>query len=190
MKKAERVVGARERILDTAGRLFYRDGVRAVGVDTIVAEAGVAKMSLYRHFPSKDELVAAYMGRMHAEFWAWLEAQTAPYPTEPRRALEAIFEGVVRLAGSPQCLGCAFLGMAIEFPDSDYPGHRLAIQHKLAVRERLAELAAAAGARDPRELAGQLLLLMDGVWGAVRMFGPSSHAADAARTLIAAQMPD
>lgn len=193
MKTEQRVTGARERILDTAGRLFYRDGIRAVGVDTIVAEAGVAKMSLYRHFPSKDDLVVAYMERMHAEFWAWLAAQTAPYPGEPRRALEAIFEGVVQLAGSPQCLGCAFLGLAIEFPDTNYPGHRLAIQHKLAVMERLAELATAAGARAPRELAGQLLLLMDGAWGAVRMFGPGSHAAGtagAARTLIAAQMPN
>ena len=193
MKTEKQGVGARERILDTAGRLFYRDGIRAVGVDTIVAEASVAKMSLYRHFPSKDDLVVAYMERMHDEFWAWLAAQTAPYPDEPRRALEAIFEGVVRLAASPQCLGCAFLGMAIEFPEADYPGHRLAIQHKLAVLERLAELATLAGARAPRELAGQLLLLMDGVWGAVRVFGPGSHAADAAgasRTLIAAQIPN
>jgi AcrR family transcriptional regulator len=179
----------REQILETASRLFYRDGIRAVGVDTIVAESGVAKMTLYRHFPSKDALVVAYLERSQARFREWMEGLIAPHAGNPRRALEAVFEGVVDLTRSPECLGCAFLGTAAEFPQLKHPGHRKAMDHKRAVLARLAELASAAGAHNPAGLAEQLLLLMDGAWGAVRMFGPRSHAsrvAEAARALIAA----
>jgi AcrR family transcriptional regulator len=180
---------SREQILETASRLFYRDGIRAVGVDTIIAESGVAKMTLYRHFVSKDDLVVAYLERTHAKFREWMESRIATHAGHPRRALEAIFEGVAELTSSPTCLGCAFLGTAAEFPDLKHPGHRKAMEHKRDVLARLAELAGAAGLRDRAELAEELLLLMDGAWGAVRMFGARSHAsrvAAAARALIAA----
>lgn len=181
---------ARERILETASRLFYRDGYRAVGVDTIVAEAGVAKMSLYRNFPSKDALIAAYLERAHRQLLEWIGGLTAA-PYDPRAKLEAIFEGVAKLASSPECLGCAFVGAAAEFPEADHPGHRVAMEHKRAVVGRLRELAEAAGARDPDGLAEELLLVMDGAWSAARVFGPGGHgrrAAQAARTLIAGQI--
>ena len=66
---------ARDRILDTVSQLFYRDGYHAVGIDTIVERSGVAKMTLYRHFPSKDDLIAAYLERANAEFWDWLDGE-------------------------------------------------------------------------------------------------------------------
>lgn len=182
----------RERILDTAARLFYRDGYHAVGVDLIIAESGVAKMTLYRHFPSKDDLIAAYLGRANHQLLEWMRGLTGPH-RDPRAALEAVFEGVAKLASSPQCLGCAFVGAAAEFPELDHPGHQAALAHKRQVLDRLRDLAEAAGARDPGGLAEQLLLVMDGAWSAARVFGPGSHGrrcAAAAQALIAAQVQD
>jgi len=179
---------ARERILSTAEHLFYRDGYRAVGVDTIVAESGVAKMTLYRHFPSKDHLIEAYLDRANVRFWEWFDGLIDP-DASPRQALEAVFDGVAKLASSPACRGCTWVAAAAEFPEPDHPGHAVAIAHKRAVIERLRGLAEQAGASDPEALAEELLLLMDGAWSAARVFGPGSHAGrvdDAARALIGA----
>ncbi len=190
-RSADATPTARERILQTSERLFYRDGYRAVGVDTIIAESGVAKMTLYRHFPAKDDLIAAYLERANEQLLAWMEGLIAPH-RNPRRALEAVFDGVAKLASSPECLGCAFVGASAEFPELDHPGHRVALEHKRAVVDRLRTLAAEAGARDPKALAEELLLVMDGAWSAARVFGPGSHgkrAAAAARALIEAQIP-
>jgi AcrR family transcriptional regulator len=180
---------ARERILDAASELFYRHGYHAIGIDTIVERSGVAKMTLYRHFPSKDALIAAYLERSNAEFMAWLDGSMAAVD-DPRARLIAAFDAIATLAKSTRCLGCTFQGAASEFPELDHPGHRVARAHKQAIRERFAGIAREAGLRDPDGLAGQLLLLMDGAWVAARMFGPGSHAAsvaDAARALIDSQ---
>ncbi len=180
---------ARDKILETAGSLFYRHGFRAVGVDTVVAASGVAKMTLYKHFPSKDALVVAYLERSNEAFWGWWDAVTEPFGGDPRRQLGAVFEGVAVLASSPQCLGCTFTVAAGEFPDPEHSGHRVAREHKQQVLGRLEELAKAAGLREPRVVAEQLLLLMDGAWTAARVFGPGNHAnraGEAAKLVIAA----
>lgn len=179
---------ARERILETATRLFLHDGFRAVGVDTIVAEAGVAKMTLYAHFPSKDDLIVAYLERADEQFWDWLDGASAGVEN-PQARLLATFDAVGKLASSPQCLGCTFQGTAAEFPDPEHPGHRVALAHKQAVLSRFEALAREAGLRDPEALAEQLLLLMDGAWVAARMFGPGNPGAQvaaAAQALIKA----
>ena len=178
----------RDRILDTASELFYRDGYRAVGIDTIVERSGVAKMTLYRHFPSKDDLIAAYLERANAEFWEWLDGEISAVG-DPREKLIAAFTATAKLATSAHCLGCTFQAAASEFPELDHPGHEVALAHKRRVLERLAGFASDAGLADPAGLAAQLLLLMDGAWVAARMFGPDNHATtviDAARALIAA----
>jgi AcrR family transcriptional regulator len=184
---------ARERILETAGELFYRDGFRAVGIDTIIARSGVAKMTLYYHFPSKDELIVAYLERSNERFWAWVDEAIGGVGA-PRAKLVALFEAVARLAASPECFGCTFQGTAAEFPDPDHPGHHTAQRHKQMVLDRLADLAAHGGAHDPDELARELLLLMDGAFAATRMFGrsqsPAASVARAAQTLIDAHLPD
>lgn len=179
---------ARDRILDSASELFYRDGYHAVGIDTIVERSGVAKMTLYRHFPSKDNLIAAYLERANVEFWDWLEGEIAS-ADEPRAKLIAAFDATAKVAASPRCLGCTFQAAASEFPELDHPGHRVALAHKRQALERFADMAGQAGLRDPDGLASHLLLLMDGAWVAARMFGPDNHAtsvADAARALIEA----
>ena len=177
-------------MLDVAGELFYRDGFRAVGVDTIVERSGVAKTTLYRHFPSKDDLIVAYLQDSDMRFWAWFEGAVAG-EHEPRAKLVALFEAVAKLARSVECRGCTFQGTAAEFPDPDHPGHRTARAHKTAVLRRLRDLATQAGARDPAELASELLLLMDGAFAAARMFGrrsPAAAAASAAAALIDNQL--
>ncbi len=128
--------------------------------------------------------------RTHEAFWEWFEGLIA-LRADPREALEATFDGVAKLASSPQCLGCAFVGASVEFPPLDNLGHRVALAHKNAVLERFRGLAQAAGARDPTGLAEELLLLMDGAWSAARVFGAGSHASrvsEAASELIAGHL--
>jgi AcrR family transcriptional regulator len=180
------VHSVRDRILETAQRLFYRDGFRAVGIDTIIAEAGVAKMSLYRHFPSKDDLIVAYLQEADRRYWDWLDGAVADIE-DPGDRLLGMFEAIEKLATNPECLGCAFQGTAAEYPARDHPGHRVALAHKESVRQRFTTLAREAGLADPEGLADQLLLLMDGAWVAARMYGPHNPArglAATARTVI------
>jgi AcrR family transcriptional regulator len=179
---------ARQRVVETAQRLFYREGFQAIGIDRIIAEAGVAKMSLYRHFPSKDDLIVAYLEDAHRQMWEWLEQSTADID-DPAERLVEMFRLVEKRATSPECLGCTFQVAAAEFPDQGHPGHQVAVAYKRAVRDRFAELARQAGLRDPEELGNQLLLLMDGAWVAARMFGPqnpSTGLGNAAHALIKA----
>lgn len=181
----------RQRILETAQRLFYRDGFRAVGIDTIIAEAGVAKMTLYRHFPSKDDLIVAYLEESNRRFWEWLDGVVAD-TDDPAEQLIGMFTAIEHQATSPQCLGCAFQGAAAEFPDRGHPGHEVAVAHKRAVRERFVGLADAAELRDPGQLADHLVLLMDGAWVAARMFGPDNPATgltSAASSIIDSHAP-
>ena len=180
----------RQKILDIAGDLFFRQGYRAVGVDTIVKETGIAKRTLYRHFPSKDDLIVAYLEQVNHLMQAWLDEAIAPYEGQPREQLLAIFEALQRLVTSPQCYGCAFLMTSVEFPELDSPSHQVALAHKQSVRSRFKNLAERAGAHFPESLADQLLLLMDGAFASVRMFGinnPGSNVAEAAKALISAQ---
>lgn len=187
-------VEARRNILATAADLFFREGYRAVGVDAIAEQSGVAKMTLYRHFSSKDDLIVAFLEDAHAGFEAWFDGAIAPAAGDPKRQLLALFDALVALCKSPACHGCAFINASAEFPAADHPGHAAALAHKRAIRERLRGLAQAAGASDPEALAAQLALLMDGAFAAVRMYGrtsasPAREAARAARTLLEAQLP-
>lgn len=177
---------ARQRILETAERLFFRNGFRAVGIDTIIAEAGVAKMSLYRHFPSKDDLIVAYLEGDRRQFWEWLDNATA-HTEDPAEQLVAIFAATERLVATPQCLGCTHQSATAEFPDPDHPAHQLSVAHKVAIRDRFADLALQANLREPEQLAYQLQFLMEGALVTARMFGPDNRGTgltDAATTLI------
>lgn len=181
---------AREKVLQTAGELFYRQGFVAVGVDTIVAQSGVAKMSLYRHFKSKDALIEAYLLHAHEQFMGWFLAQQEGKDT-PLEKLHAIFDGLDVLTSSPRCRGCAFVVAAAEFPDQEHVGHVVARTHKTQVMKHLGGLARKAGVEQPALLARQLLLLMDGAFASVRVFGhrQPTQAGPAARALIAAALP-
>jgi AcrR family transcriptional regulator len=184
----------RDLLFATAARLFYRQGYRATGVDAIAAESGIGKMTLYRHYPSKDDLIVAYLRDSDRDFWEHFEGITRDELT-PRAKLLAFFTGLQAYALTPACYGCPFLNVASEYPDSNYPGHRVALEHKAAVREQFLRLAGEAGARQPEVLADTLALLMDGAYMAARVFGaspdsPAAHVAESARQAIAAQCPE
>jgi AcrR family transcriptional regulator len=179
---------ARETILKVAAGLFFQHGYRAIGVDTIIAESGVAKATFYRHFPSKDDLIATYLETTNDQFWVWFEEGLNLHPSDPREQLIEVFRRLQKLVTVAGCWGCPFLIAATEFPDREHSGHRIALAHKRALVSRLTDLCQQAGARDPQALAHHLFLLMDGAFMAVRMFGienPAAHVADHAAQLIA-----
>jgi AcrR family transcriptional regulator len=191
MRSQRRRTGARERVLETASRLFYERGFHAVGIDEIVATSGVAKMTLYRHFPSKDALIVAYLAQSDDSFCAWFE-RALDSADRPLDKLLAVFRALERLAQSPACIGCTFQVSAAEFPDPLHPAHAVAVRHKRDVRSTFARLARDARVRDAAGLADELLMLMDGAWVAARMFrrrSPAAHLVSAAEALIDAHRP-
>jgi len=179
-------VTPKDQVFQTAARLFYQHGYRAIGVDTIAAESGIGKMTLYRHYPSKDDLIVAYLEDSNDVFWNYFEQTTKDVPA-PREKLLAFFQALQDYATTPACYGCPFLNVATEYPETAYPGHQVALEHKQSVRARFRQLAEEAGATKPETLADQLFLLMDGAYMASRMFGaknPAAHVAEAARVLV------
>lgn len=182
---------ARQQILQAAGELFFKEGCRAIGVDTVVEHSGVAKMTLYRHFASKDELLVAYLQEANEQFWGWFES-AASQSEDGRQQLLAVFTALEGWLANPQCFGCPFINAGGEFSDPNHPVHKAALAHKQAVRERLRSMAEAARAHAPDVLADQLLLLMDGGYVQARLYGsttsPAQHIAAAAAALIAAQV--
>jgi AcrR family transcriptional regulator len=183
-------VAPKDQVFQTASRLFYQNGYRAVGVDTIAAESGIGKMTLYRHYPSKDDLIVAYLRDSDKLFWQNFDEITKK-AASPRDKLLAFFEALQDYVTTPACYGCPFLNLATEYPETDHPGHRVAMEHKQSVRRRFHKLAKEAGAQKPDLLADQLFLLMDGAYMSSRMFGadnPAAHVASAARILIDAAL--
>ena len=191
MSEAEERAPVRQRILDTASEMFYRDGVRAVGIDAIIARSGVAKMSLYRNFPSKDALVTAWLEDRNEFFWGRWERAEASHAGNPRGQLAAILDMVAATVSHPKWRGCPFLNTGTEFPEPDHPARAVILANKRAVGKRLQALATAAGARDPDLLAQQLQLLIDGAYAIGQSLGPAGPAktvASAGCALIAAQL--
>jgi AcrR family transcriptional regulator len=184
-------VPLRNQILKVADELFYRDGIHVTGVDTIIAKSGVAKTTLYRYFPSKDDLVVAYLSDRNRDFWECIEAAINQAPDDPTAQLLAIFEWLEELLAKPDCYGCPFLITITEFPALDYPGHQVAVAHKNQMRDLLTELALKAGAAKPKELGAHLLMLLDGAFVERRLYGQSESGTGlkaAATILINSQL--
>jgi AcrR family transcriptional regulator len=160
----------RDKILMTANDLFYQKGVRAIGVDTIIAQSEVAKTTLYRYFPSKDDLIVAYLENQDWHFWRLFDEVVDRSPNEPKQQLLAIFSWLDELIAAPDCHGCPFLMIAAEFPEIDYPGHQVAIAHNQKLRDRLTALADLADIALAAELGATLSLLIDGAFAQRRLF--------------------
>lgn len=173
----------RERVLDVAHELFYWQGIRSTGVDTIARTAGIAPTTLYRLFASKDELVAAYVERAATHHKDWFAAATRSSIGSPRARILALFDALGEEVQPERCRGCPFLMVLAELPDSGHAGHSHAVAVKAWVREQLgeltAELASTTPVRAPAALADALALLMDGVYGSVQSFGVTGPAARA-----------
>lgn len=188
-KDAPREPKAAERILTTAGELFYREGTRAIGVDEIVSRAGATKPTLYRAFPSKDHLIAAYLEGQGEGFWAYFEAAAGKHPGDPKAQILAFFDELGERATRPGYRGCALTNAAVEYPAANHPGRRVSVEHKQGLREHLRQMTKAMDARKPKKLADALLLLIEGVYVSSQLFGPDGPAAaakGAAQALIEA----
>ncbi|MGH2942522.1 MAG: TetR/AcrR family transcriptional regulator [Solirubrobacteraceae bacterium] len=153
----------RDRILDAAYGLFSRAGVRAIGVDTITAEADVAKMTLYRNFASKNELALAFLA-LREERWTkgWVQAQVQERADTPAEQLLAIFEIFSEWFAREDFEGCAFITSLLEFDDRADPVRSACVAHLANIRAFLCELATAAGVEDPERFAAQWHILMKG----------------------------
>jgi AcrR family transcriptional regulator len=183
---------AKERILATANALFYEEGIRAVGIDKIIEQSGIAKMTLYRHFASKDDLVVAYLSALIHAYWVWFDQVIAANVGKPRLQMLDLFDALAAKLRANDCRGCAFSNVVTEFPNPQHPGRQVALAHSLEVRKRLTALAEQAGASDPARLGDQLALLLDGAYaqGQKSAGGQAAlHARDMADILMAAQLP-
>ncbi|MDG4806411.1 TetR/AcrR family transcriptional regulator [Micromonospora sp. WMMD1120] len=177
---------ARDRIMDTAFRLFYAHGPRGVGVDTVIAESGVAKATLYKHFPRKDDLVLAYLDRVDQVWFGALRAAARDAGDEPRDQLVGMFDALASACRRDGYHGCAFINTAAESPASGAV-HARTVEHKTVVRAWVTELARKAGAPDPELLARQLTLLIDGGLASGVLDGDpaiAEAARQSARTLV------
>jgi len=178
---------ARERIFAAARELFYRQGIRAVGVESIAQEAGATKMTLYRAFESKDELVTACLKQSEVEAWQWWEATTSPHAGDPRAALLAIFDSLALKAKTCEKRGCAIGNAAVELTDDTHPARAVVVAYNREKRRRLRALCKALGARDHETLADGLQLLMDGAYLSrlsLGASGPNASLRRAAEALI------
>ncbi len=167
MTMSEPITGAtrnaRERILDTAYELFSRNGIRAVGVDRIIAESGVAKMTLYRHFGSKDELVLEFL-RRREQRWTqeWLQAEVERRTDDPAERLLAIFDVFDAWFRTEDFEGCAFINVLLEVADRTSSVREATIVHLATIRSFLQGLASDAGVADPEDFARSWHILMKG----------------------------
>jgi AcrR family transcriptional regulator len=178
---------ARERIFDTASELFYAKGIRAVGVETIAAEADTTKMTLYRNFPSKDELVAEWLREHDARFWKTWEAMAGRYPSDPRRQIHVAFGLLAKHVADPAARGCPMANAAVEITEKDHPARKVIEAHKAKLRSRLVQICIRMGVAEPRLLADQLFLLMEGAQVTTQtlgVHGPARNIARSAKMLI------
>ncbi len=162
-KPTSRLASARERIDQTAYELFSRHGIRAVGVDTISARSGVAKMTLYRHYPSKDDLALAFL-RRREELWTrgWLQREVERRARTPGERLLAVFDVFDKWFRRSDFEGCSFAKVLLEHGDRGHPVRKAAEAHIETIRAFLRRLAADAGVRDVDVFARQLQMVMMG----------------------------
>jgi AcrR family transcriptional regulator len=178
---------AAERVFETARELFYRRGVRAVGVDEIVCQAGVTKPSLYRAFASKDELVAACLEESGREARAALEALLDNAPPDPRKKLSVVVRFYADRIAQPDFRGCPMSNTAVEFPEPGHPGREVLEFCKTQMRAMIAGLTRELPVREPDGLADGLVLIIEGAMASHHIYGsqgPSAAMVATAEALI------
>lgn len=186
------MASAREKLLEAAGRRFYSDGIAGTGIDTIVADAGVAKMSLYNNFASKDELVIAYLEKRHEEWRGFLDTRLEAASDSRGRILAAFDAYLDHAAQSYEhgFRGCGGLNGAAELPVG-HPGREAVRRHKEEVREIFHDNCAQAGLKDPSRTAEHLFLLVEGGVVSAGLVGTPEHlkrARGAASDLLAREL--
>lgn len=176
-----------EKILQAAAELFYSQGIRATGVDAIVKAANTTKMSLYKYFPSKDELILAFLRKRDEDFRIWFVDQVNAKADTPKTKLLAIFDVIGEWMAIPEFRGCAFINAAAEFPLEGNPVHQVSAEFYDHFRSYIADLAGQCGSKSPQSLALQLSLLVEGAIVSEQMkrhSGSAEQAKQAALILI------
>ncbi len=180
MERTRTTSDARQRILETADRLFYQDGIRAVGIDRIIAEAGVAKMSLYKHFPSKDDLILAVLQYREKEVLAFFGERMEHHRKKLKDPLKVFFAAFKDWFDTPSFRGCAFINASVELANPDHPGFVFARGHKERFRDFLRGLTEEAVGKMGGKLAPAIFLLVEGAIVTAVIEG-KADAADVAR---------
>jgi AcrR family transcriptional regulator len=162
MHEKDEKIRPRERLLEAAADLFYRHGIRAVGVDAIAEAAGTNKMTLYRHFTSKDELVAEYLRQSAKGADACWDRFEKAHPGDARAQLLAWLREMAAHVANADERGCPLVNAAVELPEKDHPARRVIEEAKAALRSKLIRLCGAAGLSEPEMLADELHLLLEG----------------------------
>jgi AcrR family transcriptional regulator len=170
--------GARERILDVASELFYDHGVHEVGLQQVIDQCGCGKNLLYREFPSKDDLVVAWLDRCRTDSEVAFDAATESLD-DPRAQLLAVVRTIAGDTTDPGFQGCAIRNTHAEFHDPDHPVHQVSADYFRSLQSRLRRLAKQAGAADPDGLADRLLLVIDGLVTNSAILGPKGPATSA-----------
>jgi AcrR family transcriptional regulator len=168
---------ARDKVFAVAADLFYRKGIHAVGVEEIVKTAGVAKISLYRNFASKDDLVVAYLDERRTSFLHEWDAMFDRYSDNPRKQLRAIMTYAADRTADEEYRGCPFINFSAEFPDPAHPGRGIAREIMQALRQRFLRLAEALRVPEPKRLADGFLLLFEGAYGLSQTLGGGAESA-------------
>ena len=154
--------GKRDHLVDTALELFYREGFHATGIDRILETAGVARMTLYNHFKSKDELIVAVLRRRDEKFRNWFMRTVERLASKPEDRLLAIYDALNEWFSNKDFCGCMFINASAEFGNSGDPIHMVSAEHKQLVRRYLGELVKDVDAGEAESLADELMLLMEG----------------------------
>jgi AcrR family transcriptional regulator len=177
----------RDHVLAIAHELFYWQGIRAVGVDRIAAEAEIAPTTLYRLFASKDDLIAAYVERAHEAYREWFATSLDRGGDDPRERILALFDEQNVMLQPDVCRGCPFLMVLTEFPDDSLASHQQAVQLKRWVHDQFVVLAKDLKTSDPEQLAVHLTLIFEGAYASVQALGvegPANHARSLVEALI------
>jgi AcrR family transcriptional regulator len=177
----------RTHVLAVAHELFYWQGIRAIGVDRVAAEAGIAPTTLYRLFASKDDLITAYVERAHEAYREWFRAALDRGGDDPRERLRALFDEQHATLQPEVCRGCPFLMVLTEFPDEKLASHQQAVELKQWVHDQFLALAKDLATDDPDRLAAHLTLLFEGAYASVQALGitgPANDARSVVETLI------
>jgi AcrR family transcriptional regulator len=179
----------RARLIATARRLFCAEGVLSVGIDRVLAESGVAKMTLYNYFASKDQLIVECLMEHEREFLELWEKEAGGPGTVPAEKLRNLIRFVARRTADPTYQGCFFLNTAHAFPKPDHPARHVAVMHKQGIAARISQLCKEAKAHKPETLARHLILLMNGAQAIAGMLGRETQLAvvSAGEALLQAQ---
>jgi AcrR family transcriptional regulator len=187
MGRTKATSDAKQRILETAGRLFYSEGVRAVGIDRIIAESGVAKMTLYSHFRSKDDLIVAVLQHREEQFTTWFGTVMERHVGAGKGRLAALFAALGEWFEEPTFRGCSFINASVELADAEHPGFVFARQHKERFHAFVSKLIEESLGGAAATLAPAVALLIEGaivtavIQGSAR---PAEVACDAAFRLV------